>query len=42
VELIGSLEPDYQSSAFSVSDLMAEVRFLMERRQDKPSSKDQC
>ena len=42
VELIGSLEPDYQSNAFSVSDLMAEVRFLMERRQNKPSREDKC
>jgi hypothetical protein len=42
VELIGSLEPDYQNNAFSVSDLMAEVRFLMERRQNKPSREDKC
>ena len=32
MKLAGSLEPDYESSAFSLSGLMAEVRSLMERK----------
>lgn len=32
VELAGTLEPDYEGDAFSLSGLMAEVRSLMERK----------
>lgn len=32
VELAGSLEPDYEGDAFSLSGLMAEARSLMERK----------
>jgi 1-acyl-sn-glycerol-3-phosphate acyltransferase len=32
VELAGSLEPDYEDDAFSLSGLMAEARSLMERK----------
>ena len=32
VELAGSLEPDYESEAFSLSGLMAEARSLLERK----------
>jgi len=32
VELAGTLEPDYQSNAFSLPGLMTEVRSLMERK----------
>jgi 1-acyl-sn-glycerol-3-phosphate acyltransferase len=34
VELAGSLEPDYNGDAFSLSGLMAEARSLMERKAD--------
>ena len=32
VELAGTLEPDYESNTFTLSDLMAEARLLMERK----------
>jgi 1-acyl-sn-glycerol-3-phosphate acyltransferase len=34
LELAGSLEPDYESDAFTLSGLMAEARSLMERNTD--------
>jgi 1-acyl-sn-glycerol-3-phosphate acyltransferase len=34
MELAGSLEPDYESDAFSPSELMEETRLLMERKKD--------
>ena len=34
MELVGNLEPDYESDDFSISALMAEARRLMERKTD--------
>jgi len=36
VEQIAGLEPDYQSESFSISDLMSQVRSLLETQNKKP------
>jgi len=36
VELLASIEPDYQSDTFSISGLMSEVRSLLEAQRAKP------
>jgi len=36
VELIADIEPDYQSDAFSIPELMSEVRSLLEAQRAKP------
>ena len=36
VEQIAVLEPDYQSESFSISDLMSQVRSLLETQNEKP------
>lgn len=42
VGVAGTLKPDYESDAFSLSRLMAEARSLMERAQKRPRSKGKC
>jgi 1-acyl-sn-glycerol-3-phosphate acyltransferase len=37
VEPIAGLEPDYQSESFSISDLMSQVRSLLENQKEKTS-----
>ncbi|MBW1704888.1 MAG: 1-acyl-sn-glycerol-3-phosphate acyltransferase [Deltaproteobacteria bacterium] len=37
VELLASIEPDYQSDAFSISELMSDVRSLLEAQREKPA-----
>jgi 1-acyl-sn-glycerol-3-phosphate acyltransferase len=36
VEHIAGIEPDYQSESFSISDLMSQVRSLLETQNEKP------
>ena len=36
VEQIADIEPDYQSESFSISDLMSQVRSLLETQNEKP------
>jgi len=36
VDLLASIEPDYQSDTFSISELMSEVRALLEAQKAKP------
>jgi len=36
VELLASIEPDYQSDAFSISELMSDVRSLLEAQRTEP------